>query len=308
MVKFLDKIFKNKVTTDKPKFYEPDLDYLEKHLVEEMHCLTQVAKALNEDYHKKESDDPVVKIAGKKVYAEDAFQTAQDAREEGYHHVSNVILDSLSKINYPEAFLKMSEAYANGWGVKVDLARVEELNKMAFSIWESRVAAGDADAMYELGVCYRRGEGVTQNDEKAVSLYQKAFEKGHVMAANNLAIMYINGLGVKKDLAKANKYLEYAAGRGSLHSITMLGNAYYYGRGVTQDYQKAIELFNKSAEQEEGDALYHLALCYQNGTGVEKDNEKAIQYLYRSADAGWQTAINSLEENGLPYPQDDGRP
>jgi TPR repeat protein len=37
----------------------------------------------------------------------------------------------------------------------------------------------NADAQYNLGLCYRNGVGVEKDDEKAVELYQKAADRGN---------------------------------------------------------------------------------------------------------------------------------
>ena len=38
---------------------------------------------------------------------------------------------------------------------------------------------GHIEAIYNLGICYYNGEGVTQNLEEAIRLFQKAEENGH---------------------------------------------------------------------------------------------------------------------------------
>ena len=55
---------------------------------------------------------------------------------------------------------------------------------------------GYAPAQYDLGICYRQGEGVDKDPLTAISWYLKAAEQGHGGAMNNLGIMYDNGIGV----------------------------------------------------------------------------------------------------------------
>jgi len=45
---------------------------------------------------------------------------------------------------------------------------------------------GDAEAMINLGWCYRYGQGVEQDEKEAVKWYRKAAEQGNANAARNL--------------------------------------------------------------------------------------------------------------------------
>jgi TPR repeat protein len=64
-------------------------------------------------------------------------------------------------------------------------------------IGEFRLAAtkGDADAMFNLGLCYKNGEqGVEKDAATAFSWFQRAAETGgHATAQCNLAVSYYTG-------------------------------------------------------------------------------------------------------------------
>ena len=60
---------------------------------------------------------------------------------------------------------------------------IEELKK--------RAASGDAEAMCDLGMAYFHGEGVEQNEEKAVELLQASIDAGDEYAPLLLGQMYI---------------------------------------------------------------------------------------------------------------------
>ena len=57
----------------------------------------------------------------------------------------------------------------------------------------ARAEAEDAEAQYELGARYARGEGVPRNYTAAVSWFRRAAEQGHIGAAYNLGAMYAGG-------------------------------------------------------------------------------------------------------------------
>lgn len=287
------------------KLYNPDKDYLLQHLVEETHILAESASILGESYDGEKLRGETVDILGTTALADDAYDLAMFRMEQGYYYAACSILEFLEKVKYPKAFLAMASCYRNGLSVLVDMEKADELEKRAFSLWNERASAGDARALFDIGVCYRRGEGVPQDDAKAVEYYTLAYEKGYGEAALNLGIMYSEGYGVKQDSSKAYEFYKAAAESGIADGFTLMGKQHYYGRGRDVNYEKAVELFLKAAEDEEGDALYHLGCCYANGYGVKQDDEKAIEYFYRSADAGWKEAEDVLKKNGFPYPLEE---
>jgi hypothetical protein len=75
-----------------------------------------------------------------------------------------------------------------------------------------------AAAENNLGNLYSRGEGVEQDDNKAVMLYKRAAGKDFPLAQYNLANMYLEGRGVKKDDKKALKWFLKAAKHGHVQA------------------------------------------------------------------------------------------
>ena len=63
--------------------------------------------------------------------------------------------------------------------------------------------AGDAEAQYNLGICYETGNCIEQDTEQALYWYQKSVDQGFALAKYALSKMYAEGNGVDKDLAKA---------------------------------------------------------------------------------------------------------
>ena len=62
---------------------------------------------------------------------------------------------------------------------------------------------GEANAQFNLAVCYEDGIGVEKDEQKAVEWYKKAAKQGDVKAQNNLALCYEDGIGVEKDEKQA---------------------------------------------------------------------------------------------------------
>ena len=105
--------------------------------------------------------------------------------------------------------------------------------------WRPLAKQGVADAQYNLGVMYRKGRGVPQDDAEAVKWYRKAAEQGHAVAPVSLGVMYVRGRGVRQDYAAALQWWRKAAEQGVAGAQNNLGVLYSDGRGVPQDYVQA---------------------------------------------------------------------
>src|SRR5258708_2740981 len=66
----------------------------------------------------------------------------------------------------------------------------------AIRLWRPLANQGNADAQYNLGVMFDKGDGVPQDRAAAVSWFRMAADQGLAAAQSNLGIMYEYGLGV----------------------------------------------------------------------------------------------------------------
>jgi hypothetical protein len=98
---------------------------------------------------------------------------------------------------------------------------------------------GDAEAQFNIGVCYYLGEGVVKNDKQAVYWFEKAANQGHAGAQFNIGRSYYHGEGVVKNYKQAVYWYEKAANQGIAGAQNNLGNCYGYGEGVVRNYQTA---------------------------------------------------------------------
>lgn len=70
---------------------------------------------------------------------------------------------------------------------------------------------GNAQAQYNVGMMYRQGKGMPQDDKEAAAWLSKAAEQGHLEAQENLAVLYSQGHGVAQDWVQADKWFNIAA-------------------------------------------------------------------------------------------------
>ena len=97
-----------------------------------------------------------------------------------------------------------------------------EKNEEAFEYYLKAARQGDAEAQYNLGVCYRKGYGVEKNLTEAVKWLRKAADQGLADAQCMLGLCYELGGGVKKDLSEAVKWYHKAANQGHAQAQDML--------------------------------------------------------------------------------------
>ena len=79
--------------------------------------------------------------------------------------------------------------------------------------WRPLAEQGNAKAQYNLGLMYRKGQGVPQDDAQALQWWRKAAEQGNAGAQNNIGFMYYNGRGVPEDDAQAHMWFNLASSR-----------------------------------------------------------------------------------------------
>ncbi len=80
---------------------------------------------------------------------------------------------------------------------------------------------GDVDAQYQLGSAYQMGDGVEQNDLKAIHWMKKAANQGSADAQFNLGMAYRGGYGVPQDNITAYMWLELAVANGSIKAFDL---------------------------------------------------------------------------------------
>lgn len=101
----------------------------------------------------------------------------------------------------------------------------------AVAAWQGPAAAGDPDALFNLGQAYRLGRGVPMNRDLALDFYRRAAARGHVAATANLGITLFQ-LGRKTE---ALAPLRTAADAGDARAAYVLGVATFTGDGAPRN-------------------------------------------------------------------------
>lgn len=142
--------------------------------------------------------------------------------------------------------------------------------------------AGAALADFKSGLAaYNKGDF-----ETAAKDWQGPAEQGHVQALNGLGFLYMNGQGVAQDDTRALGYFLLAAKRDFTAAQYNAGILYSRIKGAMRNQRKATEWIEKAAKQGHVGARYQLAGRYENGTGVKRDFVEALRWAILAAEGG----------------------
>ena len=163
-----------------------------------------------------------------------------------------------------------------------------------------RATAGDATAQVELGIKLASGDGMPEDDVKAVEWWNKAAEQGNADAYNRLAAAFDEGHGVAKDEEQAIGWWRKGAETGNREAQANLGLALVLGKTASRDVEKGVEWIRLSADANYPSAQFILGKLYQLGTSqlgsnaIEKDSAAAAVWLQKAADQGHIDAQREL--------------
>jgi TPR repeat protein len=173
---------------------------------------------------------------------------------------------------------------------------VEQNQSKAVKWFAKAAAQADAYAQIDLGLCYEAGNGVAQDHQRAFEWVRKAAYQDLGKAQCKLGDFYANGIGIAKDAAQAYAWYAKAANQGDPMGQFRLGNCYEKGEGVTKNPQQAVTWYLKAADQYSPEAWCRLGDCYKSGIGVMKDLTVAIKYYSQAAEVEYAQATFKLGE------------
>jgi hypothetical protein len=153
----------------------------------------------------------------------------------------------------------------------------------AVANWQPFAAAGDADAMFNMGQAYKLGRAVPLDKAIARDWYRKAAAKGHLPAQANLGILLFQA-GEKTEAAQ---WLKSAADRGEMRAQYVLGVAHWNGDGVPRSLPLAYAYLARSSAQGLTEATGALNNLTRTISPVERAN-------------GWAIATSLSAGKGIP--------
>ncbi len=164
----------------------------------------------------------------------------------------------------------------------------------ALGFFKQAAGQGDANGLYNLGMCHARGLGTPRNDERAFDCFRNAAEKGHPEAINNIGWFFREGRIVKKDLELATKWFKKSADYCNSYGEYNYGLALHRGEGIRRNDRLAAEYFRRAASGGCIEAINSYGLALLRGEGVEKNVMEAIKAFENAASAGFPPAMENL--------------
>ena len=165
---------------------------------------------------------------------------------------------------------------------------------MTDPLFESALCNRHCDRFCFTKAMYRRGEGVTQNWQRAIIWYRKAAVSGNVAAMHWLGRIYGGQEDYPPDSERAAQWLKLAANEGDMQSQCSLGVCYIKGDGVDRDARLGAYWYRMAADQGDEWACYLLGLCYRDGTGVKRNSRWARHWFGKAASQGVKEARKEL--------------
>ena len=156
----------------------------------------------------------------------------------------------------------------------------------ALKWYRAAAEQGDADAQFNLGFMYHKGQGTPQDYARAIQWYRAAAEQGDVEAQYTVGELYRDGQGTPQDSLRAYAYFSVAAANGHQDAKVSRGRlAKKLGRGAVLKAQAlALRLWSQAehaypvaeklareqtaAENGNADAQFNLGVMYANGEGM----------------------------------------
>ncbi|MDQ0134009.1 localization factor PodJL [Neorhizobium galegae] len=159
-------------------------------------------------------------------------------------------------------------------------------------------AAGDPNALFEIGARFTDGKGVKTDLSEAANWYKLAADRGLAPAQYRLANLFEKGTGVSRDLTKAMTYYKQAADAGNASAMHNLAVLYASGAAGQPDYAAAVSWFGKAADFGVADSQFNLAILLARGNGVKQDLEESYKWFAVAAKGGDKDAAQKRDEVG----------
>jgi len=167
------------------------------------------------------------------------------------HLGTALVAGMLASAGFASSALADVKAGVDAWA-QGDYAR-------AIAQWRPLAAAGDPDALFNLGQAYKLGRGVPADLNAALDYYRKATEKGHLRAEDNYGLLLFQ----QNRRAQAMPYLQRSAQRGEPRAQYLVGTALFNGDLIARDRITAYAYMSLSAQSGLPQASNTLALMDQ---------------------------------------------
>lgn len=209
-------------------------------------------------------------------------------------------IDRAASFNHLDALTDLGYIYENGKKAKNGAVLVQPDIEKAVEHYSLAKKARFSRALNNLGNLYLnnkvRERVPGENVKKAIECLTMAKDQGNAKAIFNLGVCYERGNGVPVDLDRAKSYFKDSGSRGDLDG--KLFYAFYVLQDAAfaqseQQYLEAFKFLNEivSKDPTKKEAYFYLGFLYENGSyfifilglGVPKEYKLALNYYDKAA-------------------------
>lgn len=192
----------------------------------------------------------------------------------------------------PKALFEIGNRYADGRGVKADMAQA--------ATWYAKAAEeGLAPAQYRIANMYEKGNGLARDLIQAKTWYQLAAEQGNAGAMHNLAVLFAMGADGTTDNESAARWFGKASEFGVIDSQFNLAILSAKGVGLPQNLEEAYKWFALVAKSGDKDAAEKRDEVANALRPEQLDTARAAVEL-------WRAKAPSPEANDVEIPESWG--
>ncbi len=188
-----------------------------------------------------------------------------------------------------------AEARATSYYQRAQQAVQNDDLKTANSLFQTAADAGSLRAMYELGIAYFEGRGVSIDYKQAYSWWIKAAQAGDARSQYGVGYLYQQGQGVTEDATRAAEWYDAASIQGHPKAKVALGRLAM----SVDDGEVAMKHFKAAAQLGQAEALFLIGRLHEQGMGTDIDQDKAMDYFAQAADDGDAKAQYRLAKAAL---------
>lgn len=179
----------------------------------------------------------------------------------------------------------------------IDLRSSHLLAKLHKFDIDEALEKNEGDLFHKLGYLYLMGTMGIRDIEDAVKLFGWGAAKSNVPSLYNLGLCFMKGIGVSKDEKRGFELMiEALEAGGDSNVYHCLGRCYELGVGTEKNEENSFECYEAAAlDREHCAAMYDLGRCYERGFGTKTSIENALIWYQLAAEKGHVGASQAIE-------------
>ena len=108
--------------------------------------------------------------------------------------------------------------------MRINTSRVEQQVSQKLFYAQRAAVQGNAQAQFDLGLMYAKGDGVRRSEREAFKWFHKAARNNHTEAKFYMGLSFAQGRGVKKQAQLARYWFKLAAKAGHRQAVAHLAS------------------------------------------------------------------------------------